>query len=190
VILDKLSQPKSVECYKEIQAIFEVIYRGGIKIFKVLARLASNSKFLLAKSEKNSPKSCLCWAFVQCALAGKKDSMRGGKKHSPSWRLSLKNYSPISNFTRIWWVGEWLFPPLYLVLALSKNIDERLVSLFVLKLAFLCWKNNFHGNDALCFHHLRQQCVSSVNRWAPSVNIPVLTSWSCWCSSRLAFCQQ
>jgi hypothetical protein len=34
--------------------------RGGIKIFKALARLASNSKFLLAKSEKNSPKSCLC----------------------------------------------------------------------------------------------------------------------------------
>jgi hypothetical protein len=34
--------------------------RGGIKIFKALTRLASNSKFLLAKSEKNSPKSCLC----------------------------------------------------------------------------------------------------------------------------------
>jgi hypothetical protein len=34
--------------------------RGGIKIFKALARLASNSKFLLAKSEKNLPKSCLC----------------------------------------------------------------------------------------------------------------------------------
>jgi hypothetical protein len=34
--------------------------RGGIKIFKALARLASNSKCLLAKSEKNSPKSCLC----------------------------------------------------------------------------------------------------------------------------------
>jgi hypothetical protein len=32
--------------------------RGGIKIFKALARLASNSKFLLANSEKNSPKSC------------------------------------------------------------------------------------------------------------------------------------
>jgi hypothetical protein len=30
--------------------------RLGIKIFKALARLASNSKFLLAKSEKNSPK--------------------------------------------------------------------------------------------------------------------------------------
>jgi hypothetical protein len=30
--------------------------RGGIKIFKALARLASNSKYLLAKSEKNSPK--------------------------------------------------------------------------------------------------------------------------------------
>jgi hypothetical protein len=34
--------------------------RGGIKIFMALARMASNSKFLLAKSEKNSPKSCLC----------------------------------------------------------------------------------------------------------------------------------
>jgi hypothetical protein len=34
--------------------------KGGIRIFKALARLASNSKFLLAKSEKNSPKSCLC----------------------------------------------------------------------------------------------------------------------------------
>jgi hypothetical protein len=34
--------------------------RDGIKIFKELARLASNSKFLLAKLEKNSPKSCLC----------------------------------------------------------------------------------------------------------------------------------
>jgi hypothetical protein len=34
--------------------------RGGIKIFKALARLASNLKFLLAKSEKNLPKSCLC----------------------------------------------------------------------------------------------------------------------------------
>jgi hypothetical protein len=33
--------------------------RGGIKIFKALDRLASNSKFLLSKSEKNSPKSCL-----------------------------------------------------------------------------------------------------------------------------------
>jgi hypothetical protein len=33
--------------------------RGGIKIFKALTRLASNSKFLLAKSEKNSLKSCL-----------------------------------------------------------------------------------------------------------------------------------
>jgi hypothetical protein len=42
--------------------------RGGIKIFKALARLASNSKFLLAKSVKNLPKSCLCWAFVQCVL--------------------------------------------------------------------------------------------------------------------------
>jgi hypothetical protein len=38
----------------------EMSCRGGIKIFKALARLASNSKFLLAKSEKNSPKSCLC----------------------------------------------------------------------------------------------------------------------------------
>jgi hypothetical protein len=36
------------------------ITRVGIKIFKVLARLASNSKILLAKSEKNSPKSCIC----------------------------------------------------------------------------------------------------------------------------------
>jgi hypothetical protein len=34
--------------------------RGGIKIFKALARLASNSKFVLAKSEKNSLISCLC----------------------------------------------------------------------------------------------------------------------------------
>jgi hypothetical protein len=31
-------------------------HRGGIKIFKALPRLASNSKYLLAKSEKNSPK--------------------------------------------------------------------------------------------------------------------------------------
>jgi hypothetical protein len=36
-----------------------VYSRGGIKIFKALARLASKSKFLLAKSEKNSPKPCL-----------------------------------------------------------------------------------------------------------------------------------
>jgi hypothetical protein len=35
-------------------------FRGGIKIFKALARLASNSKVLLAKSEKNLPKSYLC----------------------------------------------------------------------------------------------------------------------------------
>jgi hypothetical protein len=33
-----------------------VLCRGGIKIFKALARLASNSKFLLAKSEKNLAK--------------------------------------------------------------------------------------------------------------------------------------
>jgi hypothetical protein len=38
----------------------KALNRDGIKIFKALARLASNSKFLLAKSEKNSPKSCLC----------------------------------------------------------------------------------------------------------------------------------
>jgi hypothetical protein len=46
-------------------------------------------------------------------LAGKKDSLRGGKKHSPSWRVSLTNYSPSPNSTRIWRVGEWLFPPLH-----------------------------------------------------------------------------
>jgi hypothetical protein len=57
---------------KKKQTNIEPVYRGGIKIFKALAKLASNSKFLLAKSEKNSPKSCLCRAFVQCALAGKK----------------------------------------------------------------------------------------------------------------------
>jgi hypothetical protein len=27
--------------------------------------------------------------------------------------VSYKNYSPIPNSTRIWRVGEWLFPPLY-----------------------------------------------------------------------------
>jgi hypothetical protein len=37
-----------------------MMIRGGIKIFKALAKLASNSKFLLAKSDKHSPKSCLC----------------------------------------------------------------------------------------------------------------------------------
>jgi hypothetical protein len=38
-----------------------VLYnKGGIKIFKALGRLASNSKLLLAKSEKNSPISRLC----------------------------------------------------------------------------------------------------------------------------------
>jgi hypothetical protein len=36
------------------------LLRGGIKIFKALARLASNSTLLLAKSEKSSPKSCPC----------------------------------------------------------------------------------------------------------------------------------
>jgi hypothetical protein len=33
------------------------LYRDGIKIFKALARLASNSKVLLTKSEKHLPKS-------------------------------------------------------------------------------------------------------------------------------------
>jgi hypothetical protein len=50
---------KNAECddYKKIKYH---VSRGGIKIFKALVRLASNSKFLLAKSEKNLPKSCLC----------------------------------------------------------------------------------------------------------------------------------
>jgi hypothetical protein len=34
--------------------------KGGIRIFKALGRLANNSTFLLAKLEKNLPKSCLC----------------------------------------------------------------------------------------------------------------------------------
>jgi hypothetical protein len=44
----------------KITIIIMIIIKGGIKIFKALARLASNSKFLLAKLEKNLPKSCLC----------------------------------------------------------------------------------------------------------------------------------
>jgi hypothetical protein len=41
------------------------------------------------------------------------------KNHSPSWRVSLKNNSPIPNSTRIWQVGEWLFPPL--MMYINKN---------------------------------------------------------------------
>jgi hypothetical protein len=37
---------------------------------------------------------------------------RRKKKHSPSWRVSFKNYSPIPNSACIWRIGEWLFPPL------------------------------------------------------------------------------
>jgi hypothetical protein len=105
------------------------ISRGEIKIFKALARLASNSKFLLAKSEKNRQNhvfaehlysvhfvctrpirkvdhhDCVCVKIInkspcqmcvcisesgrnKTQLVGKKDSLRGGKKHSPNWRVS------------------------------------------------------------------------------------------------------
>jgi hypothetical protein len=53
------------------------------------------------------------WIRNKTQLAGEKDSLRGGKKHLLSWQVSLKNYSPIPNPTCIWWVGEWLFPPLF-----------------------------------------------------------------------------
>jgi hypothetical protein len=43
-----------------VSVLTVTVSRGGIKIFKALARLASNSKFLLANSEENPPKSRLC----------------------------------------------------------------------------------------------------------------------------------
>jgi hypothetical protein len=39
-----------------LQEMFEAVNRGGIKTFKAFARLASNSKFLLAKSEEKLAK--------------------------------------------------------------------------------------------------------------------------------------
>jgi hypothetical protein len=130
--------------------IFNYKNSGGIKIFKALARLASNSKFYSPNQRKTrqnhvfaehfvctSPTrkiyhpDCVCVCVIikskspcqvcvciselgrnKTQLAGKKDSLRGRKKHSPSWQVSVKNYSPIPNSTRIWRVGEWLFPPL------------------------------------------------------------------------------
>jgi hypothetical protein len=75
--------------------------RGGIRIFKALARLASNSKFLLAKSEKSRQNHvfavhlysvhfvvllekytitnvCVCVILINKS-PGKKDSLKGGK---------------------------------------------------------------------------------------------------------------
>jgi hypothetical protein len=49
----------------------KALYRGGIKIFKALARLASNSEFLLAKSVKNSPKTMSLRARAQLKKATK-----------------------------------------------------------------------------------------------------------------------
>jgi hypothetical protein len=103
------------------QYIVLYISRGGNKIFKALARLASNSKILFPKSEKNSQNhvfaehlcsvhlvctsptrkidhhDCVCIVIInkspcqvcvcilesgrnKTQLAGKKDSLRGGKK--------------------------------------------------------------------------------------------------------------
>jgi hypothetical protein len=51
---------KFVWSRRKTSLLSKELNRGGIKIFKALARLVSNSKFLLTKSEKNLPKSCLC----------------------------------------------------------------------------------------------------------------------------------
>jgi hypothetical protein len=71
-----------------------------IKFSKTLAKLASSSVFLLAKSEINWPQ-----------IITEKVSERE-KKNSPDWRLGLYFYSPILNSTRIWRMGEWLSTPL------------------------------------------------------------------------------
>jgi hypothetical protein len=131
--------------------------RGGIRIFKALATLTSNSKFLLAISEKKTRQNhvfaehlysvhcvcasptrkieyhvCVCVIIINkspcqvCVCISESGSRgiglnwRGKKTHSEEEKTltklasKLKNYSPIPNSTRIWQVGDWLFPPLAL----------------------------------------------------------------------------
>jgi hypothetical protein len=63
--------------------------RGVDKVFKTLAKLASSSELLLAKSENNWPKNI--------KMVSKRE-----KHCSPGWRVGLYFYSPILNSTRIW----------------------------------------------------------------------------------------
>jgi hypothetical protein len=63
-----------------VWASHDHICRGGIKIFKALDRLASNSKFLLAKSEENLPLGE--WLSASLAYGSLVDPTNNYKKSS------------------------------------------------------------------------------------------------------------